>query len=219
MDERPEPVPAIKDTQDSDLDELLWLSESDNDDLREQNDELRKRCYQLEQRLSVPVQTSGKDQTFRDELRKLPASPVEALDLAADIWQDRIVVLPSARRSIAEWQGDVFDAWEVITSVTCDLWQMLFEESPSDFCQEFKHRTGLDLTLREGKETRRRTDLMRLRTQTYDGKKVTGEAHVKGHGRKNGIRLHYYVDKNRRLVVVTHCGNHLRTAGTKRKGY
>lgn len=195
------------------------MSESDNDELREENGKLRKRCYLLEQRLSVPMQTSGKGQTVRDEFRKLPESPIEALELAADIWQDRIVVLPSAMKSISEWQGDVFEAWEVITSVTCDLWQMLFEENPTDFCQEFKHRTGLDLTLREGKETRRRPDLMRLRTQAYDGRKVTGEAHVKGHGRKSGIRLHYHVDKERRLVVVTHCGCHLKTAGTKRKGY
>lgn len=210
---------AEKDKKIADLEGMNELYASENDDLEKQIADLKEKCSALEKKNQLSDGKKSEGSKVRDLFRTLPSTSSEALRRAADVWADRLVVLDSAYKSAEDWDGSVAETWEVLTSIATELWQMSFEETPTDFCEEFKARTGFELSLRESKETRRNLELMRLRTVVYKGSKVTAGAHVKGHSRKKGIRVHYHVDKDLQLIVITHCGRHLKTAGSKRKGY
>jgi hypothetical protein len=57
---------------------------------------------------------------------------------------------------------------------------------------------------------------MRLREDQYEGKTILGEAHVKLGRVPKMFRIHYYVDRVHRRIVIIHAGDHLETAGTSR---
>ena len=58
--------------------------------------------------------------------------------------------------------------------------------------------------------------LRRLRRVKYRGTEVDISAHVKCNGRgRSYMRIHFYVDRERKLIVIGHCGDHLKTSGTR----
>lgn len=54
--------------------------------------------------------------------------------------------------------------------------------------------------------------------RNYHGQTVSIAPHIKGHSGnpKDNIRLHYYADAERRLIVIGHCGAHLETADSSK---
>ena len=59
---------------------------------------------------------------------------------------------------------------------------------------------------------------MRERMVTYKGASVSILAHIKGRAKdpKRTFRLHYYVDREDRKIVIGHCGAHMTPAGTQK---
>ena len=81
--------------------------------------------------------------------------------------------------------------------------------------ERFRHETGgIELTMTEGSQTNRDSRLERLRRVQFDGKPWDVSPHVKW---GSGFRVHFALDREARRVVVGHCGDHLDTAGTRRR--
>ena len=84
---------------------------------------------------------------------------------------------------------------------------------------EFQRRTGYELTFSESSATRARADLMKMRERSYGGRTVDISAHIKGRSQKNTFRLHFYIDRENKLIVIGHAGCHMKTAGSHRRGF
>lgn len=157
-------------------------------------------------------------------MEQVPRSVADALALAGEAWPDRLCVLPSAEKSAQEYQGPMgaADAWEMLRAAARDLWELRFVEGVDKrLADEFKLRSGLELSVCETSQTRNQPDLMASRMVEYRGENVSIEPHIKSRGRKTGkktalLRLYFHLDDERKLVVVGRLGAHMRTAGTRR---
>lgn len=170
--------------------------------------QLRKECNGLRQ--SVHVITS---------IRHLPTTLVEELDLVEKLWPSKVVVLDEAKKSAGNFTGDFDEQWQILSSVPTTLWDIYFGESvQGDICERYRQETGFELALTETKLTKVNNALMRERVRRYRGQEIDVRPHIKGRSKnpKYAFRVHYYVDRERRLIVIGHCGGHLTTSGTQR---
>lgn len=165
----------------------------------------------------------------RDAMRgmdTLPASLSEVVDVIARLFPDRIVFTDRARKSaetasINNAAGEIPEAWRCLHHMATTLWDLYFEDGADTgaVLTRFQNATGLDLALTESKETKKDNKLMALRIEPYKGDDLAIQAHV-GFGNRPPkiLRVHYAAYQKDRVIVVGHCGDHLRTAGTKRRG-
>jgi hypothetical protein len=59
--------------------------------------------------------------------------------------------------------------------------------------------------------------LMALRKRHYEGQELDFSPHAKLQKGGKDLRVHFYADHTRKLIVIGHCGDHLKTAGTARR--
>ena len=156
----------------------------------------------------------------------LPGSLSEALALCEQLHGDRIAFTDEAKRSAKEAAidnapGGVSAAWECLHAAAVILPKLAFEDhiSAGTLPVRFQEATGLELTMTEGKMTKSQSKLRDLRTVEYSGKEWDVSAHIKyGTKAPRCLRIHFALDGESRRVIVGHCGDHLDTAGTRRRG-
>ena len=96
--------------------------------------------------------------------------------------------------------------------------RLAFDESSKDLASEFQRRSGFELSLTEGKMTKKDQALAGLRKITFEGRQWNVSPHVK-YGTKppKCLRVHFALDTDEQRVIVGYCGDHMKTAGTKRR--
>lgn len=154
-------------------------------------------------------------------LQSIPRDLTDLLKLARSIWPERIVVLPEAMDSAKSYDGNLAEEWDIVRSTATALYGLLFEDDGCEgqVADEFQRRTGYELTFSESSATRARADLMKMRERSYGGRTVDISAHIKGRSQKNTFRLHFYIDRENELIVIGHAGCHMKTEGSRRRGF
>ena len=173
--------------------------------LEDEARELRERAQGLEGRAHLV------------ETMDLPETPYEALSLAAQAFSDRIVVLDRARKSAEDFvKGDPGEVWAVLRSVAVTLHSLLFVERERGLANAFRDRTGYELALRDSKGANRNPDQKAERMVEYEGAVRDATMHIKGRGVRKGesLRVHFFVDYDKKKIVIAHCGEHLTTDRT-----
>ncbi len=109
--------------------------------------------------------------------------------------------------------------WECLRAVATELYELVMQDlSAQQIADEFRSRTPFDLTWTESKETKRDTRLVGLRKIIYEGQELDITPHVKwGNKAPRLLRVHFHVDRDRRRIIIGHCGDHLDTYGTRRR--
>ena len=151
------------------------------------------------------------------ETMNLPETPLEALQLAERAFADRIIVLPRARKSAEEFvKGDPGEVWAVLRSVAVTLHSLLFCERERGLANAFRDRTGYELALRDAKGANRNAAQKAERMVMYEGTQRDATMHIKGRGTRKGesLRVHFFVDYDKKKIVIVHCGEHLTTDRT-----
>ena len=173
--------------------------------LEDEARELRERAQGLESRARLV------------ETMDLPETPYEALSLAAQAFSDRIVVLDRACKSAEDFvKGDPGEVWAVLRSVAVTLHSLLFVERERGLANAFRDRTGYELALRDSKGANRNPDQKAERMVEYEGAVRDATMHIKGRGVRKGesLRVHFFVDYDKKKIVIAHCGEHLTTDRT-----
>ena len=173
--------------------------------LEDEARELRERAQGLEGRARLV------------ETMDLPETPYDALSLAAQAFSDRIVVLDRARKSAEDFvKGDPGEVWAVLRSVAVTLHSLLFVERERGLANAFRDRTGYELALRDSKGANRNPDQKAERMVEYEGAVRDATMHIKGRGVRKGesLRVHFFVDYDKKKIVIAHCGEHLTTDRT-----
>jgi hypothetical protein len=149
----------------------------------------------------------------RIDIQELPRNLLDVLDLVHRSYIERIVATDAARASAEEADfQDPFIAWRLLRGLAVVLPDLM--RSSVDIPREFQARTGFELSLTESKTTRGDSKLMKRRTAEFLGRQIQEHGHVKfGNRPPKLLRVHFAFHGS---VVITHCGNHLDTAGTRR---
>lgn len=114
---------------------------------------------------------------------------------------------------------DVEKACRCIEAVATTLHRLVFETGYSlgKIADAFRNETGFELAVTERNLTKRGKRFTAQRRDTYKGMPIDITAHVKCNGPGHThLRVHYGVDREKKLIVIGHCGDHLETSGTKR---
>lgn len=163
---------------------------------------------------------------FQD-LPSLPSRVDEVVDLAKLVFQDRLRFTDRAVKSartaaINEKPSEMGSVWAVLRAMATVLHALHFsrgDDADGNVVKEFQSQTPFGLALSETGMTKDDNDLMKLRQDTYDGVSIDITAHVKyGDNRPPKLlRVYYYPHHSEKVLVVGHCGDHLDTAGTRRR--
>ena len=152
-------------------------------------------------------------------LDHLPDTLPQMLDLIRDMYPTRVVVLPEAEKSAEDFAMPEPDlCWQILKAVPTTLWSICFDEDVSNVVDEFHLRTGFILAASEGKMTNKDPKLARLREREYDGRTIDISWHIKKKtdtAKGKCFRLHFWLDSERKLIVIGHCGDHLRNYSTQ----
>ena len=131
----------------------------------------------------------------------------------------RVVFTRQAKKTAEESEfSDIDLAWKCLWATATVLPELFFAETKQkDFEQEFKRLTNFELAMSESSETKKDSKLMRLRRDVWQGQEVDIAAHVKCDKGGDFLRIHFYVCQKEKLIVIGRCGDHMETAGTRRK--
>ncbi len=230
--------------EDSQNKEILGLYEEENKQLTIERDGLRNRIDDLEisieeydeklegaqfrERQARTDATEARERA-RDaevslaairDIPNLPSSINEVVELIGRLLADRMVFTKEAHKSVKETRfTDVNVCWTCLWKMGTILYDLHFREelNSGEIVRQFKEQTGIDLVMTEGKQTKADTRLMSLRRVSHEGKEYDITPHVKLYSRNLDLRIHYAVDRERRRLVIGHCGDHLETYGTRKR--
>lgn len=156
-----------------------------------------------------------------ESLTRLPESLFDIVNLIERIHAGQNTFTDRAKESARESNlNDIHKAWRCLWAMATTLYDLHFGGGviSTDLEQEFKSKTGFELSLREGKQTKEDKRLMALRKDQWKGKEIDITSHVKwGSKEPNLLRVHYCPEQDQQILVVGHCGDHLDTSGTRRK--
>jgi hypothetical protein len=151
-------------------------------------------------------------------IRRLPQSVEEVLSMIEQLHGGTFAVADKARLSARDTAFKNIDAaWECLHALATVVPALVFEQGlhPGHLPERFRHETGgIELTMTEGSQTNRDSRMGKLRKAELEGKTWDVSPHIKW---GSDFRVHFALDREGKRVVVGHCGDHLDTAGTRRR--
>lgn len=153
-----------------------------------------------------------------ESLQEFPRDLASALRLVERSFPSRVVVLEEAHYTAQSWPFDADKGWRVLRAMAMHLPELHFQMSGVDIEKEFERLSGFGLAMKEKKLTKEDQRATQQRIRKYRGREVDITPHVKvGSSKPNLLRVHYYADHDDKVIVIGHCGDHLDTAGTRKK--
>lgn len=211
--------------------EWVELAEAESLQRREVEDSLARREYDLEQAQASAAEARTEATASREGLksmRDLDALPTELTaiaQLAVKVFGDKVVLTSSAMKALENSEfgrcaesRDVL--WRCLKVMSENLQTLMTQKlSANQIADQFKAQTKFDLTWTEGQETKKDNKLMAKRRFVHNGQELDMTPHVKwGNKAPRLLRVHFCVDPDTKQLVVGHCGDHLDTVGTRRRG-
>lgn len=214
-----------------DLKSRLSATAAQVEDLQDKVEELdeQKRRLEYELQAAVSSRQAAEEAARRAErqsqtllsLRRLPSSVKEVAETMQQLFPSELVFTPRGLRSTEDRGRDlVEDAWECLYALATVLHPLLFDAADQnvDLERVFKEKTGFDLGMSEGRSTKRDKKFMKLRQDVFEGRTIDIIPHVKiGNKEPRLLRVHFFVDQDKKRIVIGHCGGHLDNFSTRRQ--
>jgi hypothetical protein len=214
-----------------DLKSRLSATVAQVEDLQDKIEELdeQKRRLEYELQAAVSSRQAAEEAARRAErqsrtlssLKRLPTSVKEAAETMQHLFPSELVFTPRGLRSTEDRGRDlVEDAWACLYALATVLHPLLFDapDQNVDLERVFKEKTGFDLGMSEGRSTKRDKKFMKLRQDVFEGRAIDFIPHVKiGNREPRLLRVHFFVDQDKKRIVIGHCGGHLDNFSTRRQ--
>jgi hypothetical protein len=211
---------------------LLTDAENQRDEYRRESEQWVQECdlrekdiYDLRSRLIALDAMSRESQTALSKARiwdtfdDYPSSLIDILLLFRKVHPDRILVTEHAVKAARDYTTftNCREAWRLFFHLCTTLYEMRFgTDRSTELEEEFKRRSGCDLSMSEGKQTKRDAELMKLRYITYDDVEYDITPHLKwGNREPKMLRVHFAFDEVKKLIVVGYIGAHLDNSTTR----
>jgi hypothetical protein len=153
-------------------------------------------------------------------LNTLPTSLREVCVRIESFHPDRLHFTDAALASAMKAGfDDVAQSWALLWALATILAPLYLDHqlSPEQIRSSFEAQSGFDLALTEGRATNRDKKLMAKRQILVDGVEYDISPHAKTRDAVNFLRVHFAVDHQRHRLLIGHCGDHMDTAGTRRR--
>jgi hypothetical protein len=213
--------------EDKRLAEAEWTALVDREDeLEKDNREIR---YDRDNERALRVQADSVARQLNKQveiirtLARLPETLEECIQLIELLHPDRVVFTEDAKQaarkaSLNNLKGDLHKVWTCLWEVATTLHDLYFShrDEPVDIEDAFR-RTGYEVALSEGSQTKANKKLMQQRKREFEGREIDITPHVKYGRDPRLLRIHYCADSTTRRLIIGHCGGHLDTAGTRRR--
>ena len=149
---------------------------------------------------------------------KPPKTVIDACIEAQKVYGSKLIFLDSVSQTLKNWPHNTnfrmaLAAQARFRAMATHLWSMVFaSESRSIDPQKFLELSGFKLALGEGKLTNQDNALTKLRTCEYEGEEVDFSPHLKARVGKTAMRIHFFVDRIKQVLVLCHVGGHIPNA-------
>ena len=204
--------------------------EAEKDKRAQAEDSVARQEYELELARASAAEARAQVRAQKSALQAVlglttwPETAHDVAALAIKVSGERLVFTNEALRSLQKSEFAICDdaasvIWRCLRAMATDLYELLMEDLPAQqVADTFKNRTKFDLTWTESKETKRDNRLMAKRRVMYEGLELDITPHVKwGNTPPRLLRVHFCVDRDRKRLIIGHCGDHLDTYGTRRR--
>jgi hypothetical protein len=214
---------ALLEEENTKLAQQIDIKNGETNDLTEMYDDLdgelaraKAKIFNLEKGLNK--QSNDIDYYL---LSELPDDVYSCLKLASDIFNEKIIVHENAYDTARSFSGNdsqncVRTVWRMLYVAATVLHPLVFSDKNYDLEKELLHRTGVDLSMTEGKLTKKDKSLTKMRTCEYKGEECTYFPHMKGKKSDGFLRIHFAFYYKEKKLLICHCGEHLDTAGTRK---
>ncbi len=188
------------------------------EDYDRHEEELRNnkaRNLQLEQENREARALRSAVETFRN-MPELPRSNEDVINFFLKIYGDRIAFTERGIKTGCRCDIKAEGLWFYLYHMATSLYDIHHGGKP-DVEKEFLHATGIEVAMSEGRQSRKDNKIMNLRNDTYQGKELSMEPHVKLLPQKAGVdhqRIYYCYDHEIDRIIIGSIGEHLKTAGT-----
>lgn len=144
---------------------------------------------------------------------EMPKTAEDVVKYFRRVFADRIDFTEQGKRTAAGCSVKPEELWQCLYACATELCEIHRDNLP-DVEQAFKNRTGRTVASCEGAQTRSNPRLMALRKDTYQGRDISIEPHVKFDRDKKKVgaayqRLYYCYDAETRRIIVGFVGDHL----------
>lgn len=189
----------------------------ENERLERELQAARARVQQLEQE----NRTARAQRTALEAIRSLAEMPQTTADVVhyfQQVYGDHIAFTERGIKTAARCDIKPEGLWYYLYHMATALYEFHHDNIP-DIVSAFQHATGIEVAMSEGKQSHRDNKIMNQRDDTYEGKELSMEPHVKLLPQKAGAedrRIYYCYDHELDKIIIGRVGEHLKTAGTFR---
>lgn len=202
------------------LEEENRILTGERDEMDDKVDRLEYESAMHKQRADFADDLDAKSRAQVDAVRNLTVFPKtlsDIVELISDIYSDRLCFTERAVKSASGYQIEVGVAWECLRSMATVLYDLYFNQDLTvrEISQAFRSKTGYEVGLFDSETTKNNTRLALLRQDTFEDEKIDISTHVKHRTKKpNLLRVHFHVHREKKLLIIGHCGDHLDTIRT-----
>ena len=188
-----------------------------NDELRADNDQLKNQIA----RMNAAFSEATALRAIAERAQSVSRMPRDNADVVAWfklMFADRIGFTERGEKTAARCRIKPDALWEGLYLAATTLTD-LHRAGYQDIEKRFREATNWEVAMTEGAQTRKQNSLMNTREDTYDGRPISVEPHVKFPDllKKTGAkhqRMYYAYDPETRKVIVGCVGEHLETYGS-----
>ncbi len=191
-----------------------------NGTINEQVRELASRNAAIEQMRGSYQQNVRRDQIIEKihTIDEWPADNAGVVRFFLAAYGDRIDFTERGISSASKCDMKPEKVWDILYRVANPMVDLFRSGRDNLSEKDVADAAGFDMSFREGAETREREEFMRYRRDTYNGKEISVEPHLKFRGAKNEAdyqRLYFWYDKENQRIVIGYLGDHLPNAATR----
>lgn len=152
-------------------------------------------------------------------LKKLPSTLEECCAFFLRAFPAELGITARGQKSLSSAEFDIRSFWEALWAMTHELYPLFYsgEKALGDIEQRFRERSGIELAMTEGKQTKADKKLMQSRKDNFAGADIDITPHLKLRSGSRHFRIYFAAVRSEKRLVIGECTNHLDTAGTRRK--
>lgn len=152
-------------------------------------------------------------------ISKYPETPFEIVSYFVAHFPDRIDLTERGWDSLGDCGTSPDILWDVFYQMVTTLYALYQQELPQ-VDREFERCSKLRMARGEGKMTHKNTKLRRQYVDTYHGKEIEIETHIKTSEVKESspkfLRVYFCYDAESQKIIIGSCGKHLDNYSTQK---
>lgn len=190
--------------------------------------ELKRQLHNCQQQIEIHQKALAQERNHalkdvQDNLKQYPSNPTEIAKFFITHFPGRIAFTDKGFSSLRNCETDAEILWDALYQMATTLYDLYMSEDVSTITKDFNDlSSNLTMARGEGKMTRQDRKLMRQYQDTYQGKPINIETHIKTSETKETskkfLRIYFgfYKQKDERTgkeintIVIGYCGKHLK---------